>query len=96
MHDSILDAPPPAAKAIPFARQIDALITGDSAARVKRIAAGSEEAGDLSGFIKKFRLAIDTQVSKIRAATFRDFVVEQGTIITASGHILVVVTVTRT
>lgn len=99
MLDSILDAPqeaPVTAKAVPFSRQIDALKKGESTARVQRLPMDSEEAQDLGAFTKRFRLGIDAQVSKIRNATLRDYVVEQGTILTASGHVLVVITVTRT
>jgi hypothetical protein len=90
-----LDEPEPAEKPESFRRQIAHLRIGDSCAKVRRIPLDSPDAHNLTEETRRFRLSIDSEVSKQRKSSGRDYAVEQGTIITGAGHVLIVVSVTR-
>lgn len=91
-----LDEPTTGPKPEAFRRQIAALKTGESASKAQRLALGSPEAADLAAFMRKFRISIDSEVSKQRKSSGKEFVVEQGSIMCNNGHVLAVVVVTRT
>lgn len=90
-----LDEPAAAEKPSPFRAQIAALRLGDSLSKAKRLPLTSPDVQDLTGFIKRFRVSIDSEVSKQRKATDREFAVEQAVTLTGNGHVLVAVVVTR-
>lgn len=90
-----LDDEPIAERADSFRKQIGALRVGSSAAKVVRLALGSEEAADLAGTIRKVRQSVDAEASKQRKASSRNYIVEQASVVISNEHILVVVAVTR-
>jgi len=96
MLDVLDEAPIVGPKPEAFRRQIASLKVGESASKARRLSLSSPEASDLTGFTRTFRVSIDSEVSKQRKATGRDFVVEQGTIMCGAGFVLVVIVVTRT
>lgn len=91
-----LDEPTTGPKPEAFRRQIASLKIGESASKAQRLALGSDEASDLAAFMRKFRISIDSEVSKQRKASSKDFIVEQGTIMCNNGHVIAAVVVTRT
>lgn len=78
-----------------FNAQVRALQPGESLAKVERYQLGDPEAANIPEILSRMRRAVNTPVSRIRAAG-SNFRVESGAMITSDNEaVMVVVTVSR-
>lgn len=79
-----------------FNRQLATLDVGETVAVAKRVMRSSPEAGDIGSIKNKMRQSVNPAVSRARKKHNAEYVADCGDYLTQDGHIVVVISVTRT